>query len=410
MDLTLHSPGQIIGTVPLPLSKSLSNRALLIDALCEEHSRLTVADCDDTAALRHGLTCRCSVVNVGAAGTAMRFLTAFLACHKGRTAILDGSARMRQRPIGPLVEALRNMGAAVHCLEREGYPPLHIEPRRLKSDELTIPGSVSSQFISALLLIAPVCGGMRLHLSGKPTSRPYIDMTLGVMRHFGAEAWWDGGSIMVSDKPYTAHPFVAEADWSAASYWYALTALMPQSRVRLKGLRSDSLQGDSAIARLMKPLGVDTHFTDEGAEISHSTASSEGPVTLEMTDTPDIAQTMAVTLCLKQLPFRLDGVHTLRIKETDRIAALCRELKKLGYNVQGNEHSIWWDGQCSTPETNPAIDTYNDHRMAMAFAPAAISHPGVTIRNAQVVSKSYPDFWQHLSKAGFDLKQLATGE
>lgn len=410
MDLALTAPPRMHTTVELPLSKSLANRAALIAALCDGILAAPASgECDDTRAMRQALACRCGIVNVGPAGTAMRFLTAYFACHKGRTVVLDGSERMRERPIAPLVDALRRMGAKIHYLKREGYPPLHIESTRLSArGVLNVDATMSSQFVSALLMIAPVCGGMTLQLSGTPASKPYIDMTLAVMRHYGAEArWLDERTIEIGSKAYEPKPFTPEADWSAASYWYALAAQMPGSRVLLKGLLPDSLQSDSKIARFAASLGVTTEFTAAGALITSSPGFRNGLAQLTLDGTPDIAQTLVVAMCLKGWTFRFDGLHTLRIKETDRLAALAAEMAKLGFELETADATVGWRGVRTLPQTPPCIDTYDDHRMAMAMATAVPQFPGITIRNAQVAGKSYPDFWKHLREAGFTVNDVS---
>ena len=392
-------PGATLrGTVALPASKSIPARALLLARLAGGGWTVeNAARCDDTAALRHGLATADTVVDVGAAGTAMRFLTAWL-CTQPGTRVITGSERMRQRPIGILVDALRRMGADIRYEAAEGFPPLRITGGKLRGGELKMPASVSSQYVSALLMIAPgLSGGLRLHLTGHVASRPYIDMTLALMRRFGAQAGWtDTQTLRVAEGPYASEGhFAVEADWSAASYWYELVALTPdsQARVELPGLTSRSLQGDAVVSRLFEPLGVQSEFTPTGVTLTKGTAAAQLPAT-DFSDCPDLAQTLVVACAMAGRPFRFTGLASLKIKETDRTAALCRELARLGVTLrEEGDDTLQWDGTRQPAEATPVIATYDDHRMAMAFAPAALRHAGLGIAAPGVVSKSYPGFW-----------------
>lgn len=410
MNYSITAPRRIEGEIDLPASKSISNRVLLLNALCATPGRLSnLAQCDDTDAVLSALAQPdASEVNIGAAGTAMRFLTAYFATREGREVVIDGTERMRQRPIGVLVDALRQLGADIEYVEAEGYPPLKITGTRLHGGALTVSGSVSSQYITAILLIAPVIGGIALTIEGEIMSRPYIDMTLALMARYGVKAEWRENVIHVPAGEYTALDFTVEADWSAASYWWAMQAIVPQSRITLKGLESQSLQGDSRIAELMSQMGVTGNWcgryldlrSDGGVGCCCSTFA-------DLSGTPDIAQTLVVMLCLMGRPFRITGLRTLRIKETDRLEALRIELRKLGYvvKVEGDD-AISWHFETTAAEASPHISTYHDHRMAMAFAPAAIRFPGLIIDDAQVVSKSYPLFWEHLRQVGFKIEEV----
>lgn len=410
MNYRIIAPRRIEGEIDLPASKSISNRVLLLNALCATPGRLSnLAQCDDTDAVLSALAQPdASEVNIGAAGTAMRFLTAYFATREGREVVIDGTERMRQRPIGVLVDALRQLGADIEYVEAEGYPPLKITGTRLHGGALTVSGSVSSQYITAILLIAPVIGGIALTIEGEIMSRPYIDMTLVLMSRYGVKAEWRENVIHVPAGEYTALDFTVEADWSAASYWWAMQAIVPQSRITLKGLDPQSLQGDSRIAELMSQMGVTGNWcgryldlrSDGGVGCCCSTFA-------DLSGTPDIAQTLVVMLCLMGRPFRITGLRTLRIKETDRLEALRTELRKLGYvvKVEGDD-AISWHFETTAAEASPHICTYHDHRMAMAFAPAAIRFPGLIIDDAQVVSKSYPLFWEHLRQAGFKIEEV----
>lgn len=410
MNYRIIAPRRIEGEIDLPASKSISNRVLLLNALCATPGRLSnLAQCDDTDAVLSALAqLDASEVNIGAAGTAMRFLTAYFATREGREVVIDGTERMRQRPIGVLVDALRQLGADIEYVKAEGYPPLKITGKRLHGGALTVSGSVSSQYITAILLIAPVIGGIALTIEGEIMSRPYIDMTLALMAHYGVKAEWRENVIHVPAGEYTALDFKVEADWSAASYWWAMQAIVPQSRITLKGLEPQSLQGDSRIAELMSQIGVMGNWCGRYLDLrSNGGVGCCCSTFADLSGTPDIAQTLVVMLCLMGRPFRITGLRTLRIKETDRLEALRTELRKLGYvvKVEGDD-AISWHFETTAAEASPHISTYHDHRMAMAFAPAAIRFPGLIIDDAQVVSKSYPLFWEHLRQAGFKIEEV----
>lgn len=410
MNYRIIAPRRIEGEIDLPASKSISNRVLLLNALCATPGRLSnLAQCDDTDAVLSALAQPdASEVNIGAAGTAMRFLTAYFATREGREVVIDGTERMRQRPIGVLVDALRQLGADIEYVEAEGYPPLKITGTRLHGGALTVSGRVSSQYITAILLIAPVIGGITLTIEGEIMSRPYIDMTLALMARYGVKAEWRENVIHVPAGEYTALDFTVEADWSAASYWWAMQAIVPQSRITLKGLEPQSLQGDSRIAELMSQMGVTGNWCGRYLDLrSNGGMGCCCSTFADLSGTPDIAQTLVVMLCLMGRPFRITGLRTLRIKETDRLEALRTELRKLGYvvKVEGDD-AISWHFETTAAEASPHICTYHDHRMAMAFAPAAIRFPGLIIDDAQVVSKSYPLFWEHLRQAGFKIEEV----
>ena len=410
MNYRIIAPRRIEGEIDLPASKSISNRVLLLNALCATPGRLSnLAQCDDTDAVLSALAQPdASEVNIGAAGTAMRFLTAYFATREGREVVIDGTERMRQRPIGVLVDALRQLGADIEYVEAEGYPPLKITGKRLRGGALTVSGSVSSQYITAILLIAPVIGGITLTIEGEIMSRPYIDMTLALMARYGVKAEWRENVIHVPAGEYTALDFTVEADWSAASYWWAMQAIVPQSRISRKGLEPQSLQGDSRIAELMSQMGVTGNWCGRYLDLrSNGGVGCCCSTFADLSGTPDIAQTLVVMLCLMGRPFRITGLRTLRIKETDRLEALRTELRKLGYvvKVEGDD-AISWHFETTAAEASPHICTYHDHRMAMAFAPAAIRFPGLIIDDAQVVSKSYPLFWEHLRQAGFKIEEV----
>lgn len=403
----------------LPSSKSICNRALIINALAG-NSELpeNLSDCDDTNVMVAALGNMPYEIDIKAAGTAMRFTTAYLAATEGEH-VITGTERMRHRPISVLVDALRHLGADIEYVGEEGFPPLKIRGKQLKGGRLDVAGNVSSQYISALLMIGPVMEhGLELHLTGEVISRPYIELTICMMQEFGAEVeWTDAATICVKKKPYVVRPYTVESDWSAASYWYEVVALsaakearegkpMPEepNEIRLEGLMDGSRQGDSAVKYMFSMLGVKTVFgTREKLAPTTVTLRSHGcslpRFDFDFLNQPDLAQTLVVTTALMGIPFRFTGLQTLRIKETDRIAALCTEMKKLGYVLDDSiEGVLSWDGTRCEPDPQPAIDTYEDHRMAMAFAPAAIFFPGLRINNPEVVTKSYPHFWEEFSK------------
>lgn len=410
MILQLTAPRQVKASIPLPTSKSITNRALLIAALCgNEPSVLHPALCDDTATMIEALTRHDGVINVGAAGTAMRFLTAYFATREGITVTLDGIERMRKRPIGLLVDALRSMGAHIDYLGEEGFPPIQVTGSKMQGGNIEMNGGVSSQFISAVMMILPVVGGGSIHLTGDIVSMPYINMTATVMRDMGATVNINGHDINIG-KGYTANDYMVEADWSAAAPWYALTALLPESLITLEGLTPDSIQGDAHLAELGRKLGIASRFSTGGVTIdsSHFINCCCSCFT-DMNATPDLALSWAVLLCLLERSFRMTGVRTLWHKESSRIEALRDELLKLGYvlKIEGEDAISWYGERINISQQPPTIDTHGDHRIAMAFAPAAVRFPGLIIHDADVVSKSYPALWRHLEYAGFTIHELA---
>lgn len=409
MSYTLTFPEKLRATIALPTSKSLSARALIISALAGTGRVEDLSDCDDTRVMRRALEEEQAVVDIMAAGTAMRFLTAYFAATEGEH-ILTGTARMKQRPIGILVEALRTLGAQIEYTEKEGYPPLRIRGKKLRGGELQLPADVSSQYVSALLMIGPALQeGLTLRLVGEVASRPYIDMTLRLMRTFGAQAdWTSSDSICVAPHPYTAGvTYSVEPDWSAASYWYEIVALSsdPEACISLPELQRDSLQGDSCVARLFDNLGVATHYEADSI-VLHKKETTDLPDCLEIdfTAMPDLAQTLVVTCAMSGRSFHFDGLQSLKIKETDRILALQAELQKFGLSTDCTNHSMYFKGSPSTAlHSVPLIKTYDDHRMALAFAPCALRCGCITIAHPEVVSKSYPSFWEHLRSIGVSI-------
>jgi 3-phosphoshikimate 1-carboxyvinyltransferase len=351
-------------------------------------------------------------INIKAAGTAMRFMTAYLSLTPG-THVLTGTERMKHRPIGTLVDALRQLGADIEYVGEQGFPPLRITGKSLPGGDLDMAGCISSQYISAMLIIGPLMErGLRLHLTNDIISRPYIDLTLWMMGEFGADAQWvSADTIVVEPKPYKTREYFIENDWSAASYWYEMVALSddPDATVRLTGLTDGSKQGDSVTRYIFSLLGVKTVFETKKQGVPQTvTLKRNGrcvpKLEYDFVNSPDLAQTFVVTCLAKEIPFHFTGLATLKIKETDRIEALKREARKLGYVVESrNDCELLWNGERCEP-SNEGIDTYEDHRMALAFAPFALKRPGLGINNPQVVSKSYPKFWEDLKAAGFEIK------
>ena len=406
MQYLLNAPASLYATVQLPASKSISNRALILHALSGGSTRPeNLSDCDDTQVMIRALDHMPDVIDIHAAGTAMRFLTAYLCVTPG-THVITGTERMQQRPIRILVDALRTLGARINYTGNEGFPPLRINGTQLTGSEIELAGNVSSQYISALLMIGAVLPvGLKLRLTGNIISRPYINLTLQLMHDFGAQAGWTSeSSIDVTPGGYRDTPFRVESDWSAASYWYQMTALATGSpEVELLGLFANSAQGDSRGAELFARLGVQTEYTPQGVKLRKQGHPVVG-LDEDLVDIPDLAQTFVVTSCLLDVPFRFTGLQSLKIKETDRICALITELRKLGYVVHAEQDSIlWWDGERCPADEQPGIDTYEDHRMAMAFAPACLVRPDIRINEPQVVSKSYPRYWDDLQAAGFGI-------
>ena len=400
--------------VSLPASKSISNRALIIYALSGgKQMPENLSDCDDTKVILHALRDMPEEIDIKAAGTAMRFMTAYLSVMQGAH-VLTGTARMKQRPIGILVDALRKLGADITYVGQEGYPPLRITGQAIEGGELEIGGSVSSQYISALLMIGPVLKkGLELKLTGDIISRPYIDLTLWMMREYGADAEWTANdTITVKPKPYVDRDYVIENDWSGASYWYEILALSGarEAQVTLNGLMDGSKQGDSVVRYIFSVLGVKTTFQSKSSGKPQTvTLKCNGrkvpKMEYDFVNSPDLAQTVIVTCAALDIPFHFRGLATLKIKETDRIEAMKREMRKLGYVLHDrNDCELFWDGERCEPSLEEVIDTYNDHRMALSFAPFAMKAGSLIINDPQVVTKSYPHFWQSLQEAGFEIE------
>lgn len=416
MQYIVSCPEHIDTSIMLPASKSISNRALIIQALTKGGMMPeNLSDCDDTEVIIRGLGRQSEIIDIKAAGTAMRFMTAYLSATEGEHT-LTGTERMKHRPIGILVDALRYLGAEIEYVGEEGYPPLRIRGRQLEGGTLLIAGDVSSQYISALLMIAPILTkGLELKLTGNIISRPYIDLTLHLMHEFGVAAEWsDFDTIRVKPQPYQQRAYTIESDWSAASYWYEILALTDdtQSKVALQGLKDGSRQGDSTVRYIFSLLGIKTSFKEkdvngmpEALLTRHSRMLNR--MDYDFTNQPDLAQTLIAVCPVLGIPFHFTGLGTLKIKETDRIEAMKREMEKLGYILHEEEGTaLSWTGERCEPMTQPTIDTYEDHRMAMSFAPLAIKLGEIRINNPEVVSKSYPHYWADLRKAGFKIQQV----
>jgi 3-phosphoshikimate 1-carboxyvinyltransferase len=381
--------------IPLPSSKSESNRALVIDALTEGKNKLlNLAEARDTQTMIRLLKVNPPVYDVLDAGTTMRFLTAYAAV-TNQNKVMTGTSRMCERPIGILVDALIQIGAEIHYLNREGYPPLAVHGfKQQKSDKVRIRGDVSSQYISALLMIAPkLPQGLKLDLEGKVGSKTYIEMTIQLMKSFGVEVFWEGNTISVAPQKYQPTTFSVESDWSGASYWFSLVACAEEGELFLEGLKQNSLQGDSRIVEIMEKLGVKSEFQDGGLKLSKQ--AIKGFESFDFTHCPDIAQTVAVTCAIVGQKATFTGIESLRIKETDRIYALQQELAKFNADFVETEKDVFTLIPSVNMPNQVRIHTYDDHRMAMAFMPL-MTKTRIIIEDPEVVNKSYPSFWKHL--------------
>lgn len=414
MDIRILPPEEMIDvTITLPLSKSVANRQLIINALTPGATSIPaeyIPDADDSQVLASALETlrlnRQATLDVHAAGTAFRFLTAMCAATEGVDVTIDGTDRLRHRPIATLVEALRTLGAEIEYTGENDFAPLHIKGKRLKGGTVTLNPSESSQFVSALMMIAPLMDSpLTIDFGGEePVSRPYIRMTASQMQRAGVDVEISPFDVKIFSGTYRPIPPYKERDWTAASYWYSLSAISA-GFITLADMKLPSLQGDSAVADMYRRLGVVTSPSDEEEEALQLTPDPEQFSRFEqdLTDNPDLAQTIAVTSAMLGIPFHLTGLSTLRNKETDRLNAMQRELHKFGIIAEiRNDSELVWNLERHPIFEEPEVETYDDHRMAMSFAPAAIFVPALIIRNAEVVSKSYPTFWDDLRKAGFE--------
>ena len=394
--------GKISGRFELPASKSISNRVLIINALSgSDKSVANLAKCDDTDVMVKALTSDSHLVDIGAAGTSMRFLTAYLSIQPGEWTI-TGSQRMKERPIQILVDALRSIGADIEYAENEGFPPLKIRGKEIDGGDVEIDGSVSSQYISALMMIAPMLKkGLRIHLLNGVASVPYINLTLWIMMEFGADASFSGNIIEVKPTKYKPFDYTVESDWTGASYWYQIAALADVDEIFLPHLFKTSMQGDVILKDLfLINLGVSTEYVDGGVKLRKEKIIYNPDVfEFDFIDCPDLAQTVVVTCCVLNRKFRFTGLKSLKIKETNRILALQQELKKFGYILTEPEAgALEWNGEKCDEDANISVDTYKDHRMAMAFAPIVLRHAPFVVNEPEVVSKSYPDYWKEFGK------------
>lgn len=409
MDILLNvsTSAKIIKKIVISGSKSESNRLLILQELFPEISIENLSDSDDSIYLQHALSTKASLIDIGHAGTAMRFLVSYFASKQNSEVVLTGSERMQQRPIGILVEALRDLGADISYEENEGYPPVRIKGKAITKNNVQINGNVSSQYISSLILMGThLAKGVSIELMGKITSIPYINMTLSLLNQLGTLTHFEGNIIQVLPaKQIQKQTVVVESDWSSASYFYSVAAFSEVgSEIQLSAYKKESLQGDSCLAEIYTHFGVETVFDQNTITLKKVSASEARLLTLDLKNAPDIAQTIAVTCFGLGITCHLTGLHTLKIKETDRLEALETELKKLGASISITDESL----SLSTSEVmheNIAIKTYNDHRMAMAFTPLAFKVP-IVILDAEVVSKSYQKFWKDMQQIGIQIKEL----
>ncbi|NNK76796.1 MAG: 3-phosphoshikimate 1-carboxyvinyltransferase [Maribacter sp.] len=409
MKLHLSGPSNTLleSHIQITGSKSETNRSLLLQALYPNISISNSSNADDAKVMQKGLAISSGEVDIHHAGTAMRFLTGFFASQEGKNVVLTGSKRMKERPIKVLVDALRKLGADIEYEHSDGYPPLRIRGKKLQKYQVSLPADISSQYISSLLLIAPKLeNGLEVDLVGKITSIPYIKMTLGLLNQIGIETSFEKNSIKVSPKERVeTTALVIESDWSSASYFYSIVALSEVgSEIQLGAYKSNSLQGDSVLAEIYKEFGVETTFLKNEIILKKIQGCSSTTISCDLANAPDIAQTIAVTCLGLQLGCELSGLHTLKIKETDRLEAMRKELTKFGAKVNITDEPLSL-APISNFKSKVTIDTYNDHRMAMAFAPLALK-TSFAINDAEVVSKSYPDFWKDLKKLGFHFQEL----
>ncbi|MBP6558285.1 MAG: 3-phosphoshikimate 1-carboxyvinyltransferase [Flavobacterium sp.] len=394
-------------------SKSETNRLLLLKALFPNITLANTSNSDDSEVMGAALatnnqqpTTNNEIIDIHHAGTAMRFLTAYFAVNAGREVVLTGSSRMQERPIKILVEALEQLGAVITYEKEVGYPPIRIKGQKITASKVRLAANVSSQYISALLLVAPKLeNGLELTLEGEITSIPYIKMTLALLNDLNIQTSFEGNVITVAPKPAVeTKEMIVESDWSSASYYFSIAALADAASITISSYKENSLQGDSALVNLYKAMGVESQFNGNQLTLIKQANFNYQDVTFDLNNTPDIAQTIVVTCLGLGIGCHLTGLHTLKIKETDRLEALRIELTKLGANISVTNDSLTL---VATKEINPniTIATYNDHRMAMAFAPLAFRVP-IFIENAEVVSKSYPDFWEDLKSLGFQISEI----
>ena len=405
MKISKPNSKKITGNIQLVSSKSESNRALIIQAICDETitiNNLSTSDDTNTLKLLLGSYKNNNILDAHHAGTTYRFLVAFLSCQVGEWT-LTGSERMKERPIKILVETLRKNGANINYLEKDGYPPLLIKGSNLDLSNIQIDGSISSQYISALLLLAPsMAKATKISFLDSVISKPYINMTLAIMHYFGAKTKWKNGSILIEKTPYKTNSLSIESDWSAASYWYQIVSLNNYSSIEIQGLKKQSFQGDSEVANVFNQLGVETIYNENSIRISNDNSPPLNKVELNLNNTPDLAQTIICTCAGLGIEALISGLETLVIKETNRLQALKNELQKFSIELEIIEnHTLYLKGGQTITKPTSNIETYNDHRMAMAFAPLCLVAGSFKITNPEVVSKSYPNYWKDLRSVGF---------
>jgi 3-phosphoshikimate 1-carboxyvinyltransferase len=408
--IAIAKPTKLINCeINLPASKSESNRVLILKYLSASDFRISnISDSDDTRVLKTLLDVykKQKTLNTGNCGTAMRFLTAFLAIQQGEWT-LTGDHRMRQRPISGLVNSLVSLGAEITYSDKKDAPPLKIKGKAITGGSVSVDGSISSQFISALILIAPFLPeGIMITLSGEVASRPYIEMTLSILKHFGIKYSYKKNFIGISKQEITPKDYIVESDWTAASYWYQIVAFSKAAEIKLIGLKRKSRQGDAIIARLFEELGVSTEFITDGVIIRKNGQLTDH-FEFNFSDNPDLAQTFGVTCAGLNIDAKLTGLNNLRYKETERLSALSNELKKAGYNVETEHDALLIRKSERMSNRQLEIKTYNDHRMAMAFAPLAIKLGGIMLDEPSVVIKSYPQYFNDLEKAGFKVNMMS---
>ena len=394
---------QIDGNITITGSKSESNRLLILQALFGNIKIKNLSNSDDSQVMQKALASKDKTVDVHHAGTAMRFLTAYFAAYEGRETILTGSARMQERPIGILVDALRRLGADITYQNKEGYAPLLIKGKRLEKSEVKLEAHVSSQYISALMMVgAKLPNGLKIELLGKTTSVPYIEMTRALLTQIGVKSSFQGDVIEIFHQDSAnKQTLVVESDWSSASYYYSLVALSRKAKITLSSYKENSLQGDASLAHFYEKLGVKTTFSDHKITLEKVENAPLQAISFDLSNSPDIAQTIAVTCYGLGIGCNLTGLHTLKIKETDRLLALHTELSKLGAELGVTNDSLHLEpAKVYNPDIT--IKTYQDHRMAMAFAPLALKMP-ILFEDAEVVNKSYPDFWNDFTSLGFEI-------
>jgi 3-phosphoshikimate 1-carboxyvinyltransferase len=412
--LYLQAPSKIIkGEITLPSSKSISNRLLIIQALCEkEFPIINISDSSDTIVLQNALKLLDTnkIIDVGDAGTTMRFLTAYLANKPGEY-VMTGSERMKQRPIGDLVNALNSIGAEITFLENQGYPPIRIKGKELDGGSININASISSQFVSALMMVAPFMkNDLTINLVGEIASFPYINMTYELMRQFGIDIVLEKNQIFIKKGNYQCNDeYKVEPDWTSASYFYSILALAEGGEFFFPGLLKNTIQGDAVIINWFEELGIQSTFSETGVSIKKFNKQIKSDFNFNFKNNPDIAQTMAVCLAGLNVNADFTGIESLKIKETDRILALQNELRKTGCHFLNKGQNIWAlhnDNSNLELENNLVFETYKDHRMAMAFCAFAMLYKQIGIKNPDVVNKSFPKFWTSLKKTGFSFTKI----